>query len=97
MKDILVHEDGKKMPRFDLEVITHSICALKRLRRFAIFILTSFYVYISSIKNSQYKILTTLLTKYSTILHIQYHEEQDIMSTPWLLEGKEEEKKVIKY
>ena len=51
------------------------------------------FFYISSIKNLQYKILTTLLTKYSTILQIHYHEEQDIMSTPWLLEEKREGKK----
>ena len=50
--------------------------------------------FISSIKNIyKYKILITLLTKYSTILQIQYHEEQDIMSTPWLQEEKREGKK----
>ena len=37
-------------------------------------------------------ILTTLLTKYSAILQIQYHEELDIISTPWLEGGKEEKK-----
>ena len=53
----------------------------------------SFHFFISSIENLQYKILTTLLTKYSTILQIQYHKEQDITSTPWFLEGKEKKKK----
>ena len=36
--------------------------------------------------------LTTLLTKYSTTLQIQYHEEQDIMSTPWLWQKKKKKK-----
>ena len=41
-------------------------------------------------------VLHYVLTKYSTILQIQYHEEQDIMSTFWLLEGKDEEERAIK-
>ena len=49
--------------------------------------------YISSVRILQYKILTTLLTKYSTILQIQCHEEQDIMSTTWLLQEKGEQEK----
>ena len=54
---------------------------------------STFFCYASSIENLLYKILTTLLAKYSTILQIQFHEEQDIMSTPWFSEEKEEEKK----
>ena len=46
-------------------------------------------LFISSIENLQYTVLFILLTKYSTILQIQYKEEQDIMSTLWLEGGKE--------
>ena len=70
--------------KFDLTLSLLIKTAFTRCRHF---------FYISSIGNLQYKILTTLLTNYFTILQIQYHEEQDIMSTSWLLEGKEEEKK----
>ena len=45
-------------------------------KSFVLLKIVSFF-YISSIKNLQYKILTTPLTKYSTILQIQYYEEQD--------------------
>ena len=37
------------------------------------------YICMSSIKNLQYNILTTLLTKYSTIPLIEYYEEQGII------------------
>ena len=49
-----------------------------------------FFEYIINQKVTR-QILITLLTKYSTIIQIQYHEEQDVMSTPWL-EGGEKRK-----
>ena len=42
-----------------------------------------FTVYLSSIENLQYTIFITLLIKYYTKVRSQYHEEQNIMSTPW--------------
>ena len=53
----------------------------------------SAFFYLLSIKNLQYWILTTLLTEYSTTLQIKYHEEQDIMSTPWGKRRRLREKK----